>query len=89
MSKQIMQVAFAVLISLGIIAAASPNVQSKLESVFRKTGANTSATTSMFTDKQNLKQGTTNGQFSSPSQFDENAPSGSSHDCDSDSSMDD
>lgn len=82
MSKPIARVVFAVLISLVIIAAAaSPFVQSRFGSVFQKTGASSSAITSMFTDKQTLEQNP------APSQFDEFAPD-SSHDCNSDPSVD-
>lgn len=89
MSKPITRVAFAVLISLVIIAAAaSPVVQSEFGSVFRKTGANASAITSMFTDNQVLEQGTVNEKIPAPSQFYDVAPSGSSHECNSDSSVD-
>jgi hypothetical protein len=79
MSKPIARVVFAVLISLVIIgAAASPFVQSRFGSVFQRTGASSSAITSMFTDKQTLEQ---------PSQFDEFSPD-SSHGCNSDPSVD-
>ena len=88
MSKPIARVVFAVLISLVIIAAAaSPIVQSRLGSVFRKAGVNTSAATSMFSDNQTLKQGTMDEQIPEPSQYNDFAPD-SSHDCNSDSSLD-
>jgi len=84
MSKPIVRVVFAVLISLVIIAAAaaSPVVQSEFGSVFRKTGANTAANTSMFADNQTLEQ------LPASSQFDEFAPSDSSRHCNSDSTSD-
>ena len=83
MSKPIARVVFAVLASLVIIAAAaSPAVQSEFGSVFQKTGAVTSANTTMFKETQTLEQAP------APSQFDDFAPSDSSHGCNSDPSAD-
>ena len=89
MSKPIVRVVFAVLISLVIIAtvAASPIVQSRLGSAFRKAGANTSATTSIFSDNETLRQGTVNEKVPAPSQYNDFAPD-SSHHCNSDPSID-
>jgi|OpeIllAssembly_1097287.scaffolds.fasta_scaffold847918_1 Flp pilus assembly pilin Flp len=89
MSKPITLVVFAVLISLVIIAAAaSPVVKSEFGSVFPKTGANASAITSKFMDNQVLEQGTMNEKTPASSQFYDVAPSGPSHDCNSDPSVD-
>ena len=43
MSKPIARIVFAVLISLGIIAAAAPNVQARLGSMLRGAESNTAA----------------------------------------------
>jgi hypothetical protein len=89
MSKPIARVVFAVLISLVIIAtvAASPIVQSRLGSAFRKAELNASEANSMFTDNETLTQGTVNEKIPAPSQYNDFAPD-SSHHCNSDPSLD-
>lgn len=88
MSKPIVRVVVAVLICLAVVAAISPSVQAKLESVFRKAEANTAASASESMGNQSLEEGTLNEQVPSPSQLNEFAPSGSSHDCNSDPTAD-
>jgi hypothetical protein len=87
MSKPITRIVFAVLVSLAIIAAVAPSVQARLESIFQKTEASNAANTSISTDNQTLKEATAKEQVA-PSQFDEFAPSESSHNCNSDPTVD-
>lgn len=88
MSKPIARVVFAVLISLVIIAAAaSPIAQSSFGNVLRTAGVYTTTIISVPADNQNLRQGTMNKQIPASSQYNDFAPD-SSHDCNSDPSLD-
>jgi len=87
MSKLIVRVVFAVLISLVLIAAVSPTVKAKLESVFQKAEVSNAASTSISTENQTLEEGAVE-QAPAPSQFDKLSPPDSSHECNSDPTLD-
>jgi hypothetical protein len=87
MSRIIMRVVFAVLISLVLIAAVSPNVKAKLESLFQKADVSNAASTSVSTENQTLEEETVE-QVPVPSQFDKLSPPASSHECNSDPTLD-
>ena len=88
MSKPIVRVVVAVLICLGIVAAVSPSVQARLGNVFQQAETNTAANSSTITDGQTLKQGTVKERVPASSQFNDLAPSDSSHECNSDPTLD-
>ena len=88
MSKPVVRVVVAVLVCLAIVAAISPSVQAKLGSVFQKTVANTASSSSTVTESQTLQEGTLNQPVPASPQFDKSGPSDSSHECNSDPSLD-
>jgi len=88
MSKPVVRVVVAVLICLAIVAAISPSVQAKLESVFQKTEANTAASSSTVIESQTLQEGTLNQPVPASPQFDKPGSSDSSRECNSDPSLD-
>ncbi|MBI3150837.1 MAG: hypothetical protein HYZ21_01775 [Chloroflexi bacterium] len=82
MTKPIVRVVFAVLISLGIIAAAAPNVQARLGDALRKASVNTA---SMSVNSQALERENVNG-LDSFFQSDKGMDGG--HECGSDPTSD-
>jgi hypothetical protein len=87
MSKPVVRVVIAVLVCLAIVAAISPSVQAKLGSVFQLTEANTAASSTVI-ESQTLQEGTLNQPAPASPQFDKSGPSDSSHECNSDPSLD-
>ena len=82
MSKRVMRVVIAVLISLGLLAAAVPSVQARLGGILQK--ANSKNAVSMSVDNRALGKFNMKEMNSSP--FENGMDSG--HDCGSDPTVD-
>jgi hypothetical protein len=83
MSKPIVRVVVALLICFAVVAAVSPSVQARLESVFRKAEVINTASDAASTENQVLEKGTLEKKAPASSKFDDFSPSDSSGGCNS------